>query len=280
MNKNFNQLIQKLKEELGFFLSIGFGVFLFVLFFQPFPLVSSDFNNSLLIIAGLGAIIFLFIVIVRIILPWLLVSDDQENKKPLFLSYFHGFMIFVLSTLAFAFYIRYVGSVDITFYISFKIIIICLVPPVIIGLYDSFRELKLHNELLIVEKKIIQKQVIKFEEDILNKSVEFISENNSETFSLPVGEVAFIKSADNYVEIVYREDDNFKKKLIRNTLKNIEFQLKQFSNFARCHRICIVNIYFVEKLNRNSGNHWLTIKGLKEQLPVSRQYLLKIKDLL
>jgi DNA-binding LytR/AlgR family response regulator len=80
------------------------------------------------------------------------------------------------------------------------------------------------------------------------------------------------------VEIVYKDGDHLKKKLIRNTMKNIEQQIKSYSNFIRCHRICIVNTYYVEKLDRKYNSHWLTIKGYQEQLPVSRQYLLKLKD--
>jgi DNA-binding LytR/AlgR family response regulator len=277
VNKRFDELIQKLKDELGLFLSIGFGVFLFVLFFQPFPFAVQDFNNRLLIVAGLGGIIFFFMVVVRTLLPWL-INRDPEKKEPLFPTFFNGFLLLVLSSVAFVFYIRYVGFVGITFHITFKAIIICLTPPIILSLYDTFSGLKIYNDLLITEKKIIQKQIEKYEDDLLNKSIEFVSENISENLTLLAGEVAYIKSADNYVEIVYSEGDLFKKKLLRNTLKNIETHLKPYTNFVRCHRICIVNVHFIGKLNKNSNNHWLTIKGYDEELPVSRQYLLKVKE--
>ncbi|MGB8489854.1 MAG: LytTR family DNA-binding domain-containing protein, partial [Bacteroidales bacterium] len=147
-------------------------------------------------------------------------------------------------------------------------------------LYDTIQGLKLRMDSLVSEKKTVQKQVERYEEDYLNKSVEFISENINENFSLPMADIAFIRSADNYVEIVYKEGESFKKKLIRNTLKNIEQQIKQYSNFLRCHRICIVNMHFIEKLNRNNESYSLTIKGFNEQIPVSRQYLLKLKEAL
>ena len=261
-------------------LSIGFGIFLFVLFFEPFPLTGTDFNNRLLLIAGLGAIIILLMVLIRVLLQWLLVLNDPENKESPFPSYFNGFIIFVLSSAAFIFYIRFVGFVNITFYITFKVLIICLVPPVVLGLYDTFNELKSYNDLLISEKKILQKRIEMYEEDVLNKSIEFVSENISDNFSLLIGEVAFLRSADNYVEIVYKEGETFKKKLIRNTLKNIEIQIKQYSNFIRCHRTCIVNVHFIEKLDRDSNNHWLDLRGFDEKLPVSRQYFLKVKEAL
>ncbi len=280
VSKKLNQLVLSLSEKLGLFLSISFGVFLFVLFFQPFPLNRFDPNNTLLFVAGLGAIVFLFIVLVRITFPWLVRNDQKENFEPVLPSYLSGFSILALSSVAFAFYLHYVGFVSISFYIMFKVVFICLASPVALGLYDLINNLKQQNELLIFEKKIIQKQIEKYEEDYLNKSIDFASENSSETLNLLIGDVVFIKSADNYVEIVYKDDGDYRKKLIRNTLKNIELQIKQYSNFIRCHRICIVNMHFIEKLNTNYNNHWLTIKGYNEQIPVSRQYLLKLKEVL
>ena len=79
-------------------------------------------------------------------------------------------------------------------------------------------------------------------------------------------------------KLYIKTGEYYRKKLIV-ILKNIEFQIKQYSNFLRCHRICIVNLHYIEeKLNRTNTNHWLTIKGFEEQVPVSRQYLIKIKE--
>ena len=278
MNKNLNQLIYLVKEELALFLSIGFGVFLFVLFFQPFPLDNFDFNNRLLFVAGLGAIVFVFVVLVRVVFPWLIQKYDHGDNETLFSSFMGGFIIFALSSVAFAFYLLYVGSVNISFYIMFKVALICLAPPVAIRLYDAYKELKLQNESLIKEKEAAEKQVERYEENDLNKSIEFISGYSAENLNLLISDIVFIKSADNYVEIAYKEDGQIKKKLIRNTLKNIEQQLKPYSSFLRCHRICIVNTHHIEKLNKDTNNHWLTIKGYDEQIPVSRQYLLKFKE--
>ena len=278
LNKKLNQLINLLNKELGLFLSISFGVFLFVLFFQPFPLEKFDFTNRLIFVAGLGAIVFLFMALVRVAFPWLMKINDQNNHKLDLPSYIVGFSILALASVAFAFYLRFVGSVGINFAIMIKVVLICLAPVVVLRLYDVIDELKQKNESLLFEKKIIQKQIERYEEDYLNKSVEFISENNFENLTLLIADVAFIKSADNYVEIAYKEGVNFKKKLIRNTLRNIELQLKPYANFVRCHRTCIVNIHYIDKLERNYNNHWITIKGFPEQIPVSRQYLLKLKE--
>jgi len=278
MNKKRNQLIYLVKEQLTLFLSLGFGVFLFVLFFQPFSLNKFDFNNWLLFVAGLGAIVFVFVVLVRVVFPLLIQRYDRGDNETLFSSFMSGFIIFVLSSIAFAFYLHYVGSVSITFYTMFKVALICLAPPVSLRLYDAYTELKLQNESLIKEKKVAEKQVRKYEEDDLNKSIEFISGYSAENLNLFISDIVFIKSADNYVEIAYMEEGVIKKTLIRNTLKNIEQQLKPYNSFLRCHRICIVNTHHIEKLNKDANNHWLTIKEYDEQIPVSRQYLLNFKE--
>jgi DNA-binding LytR/AlgR family response regulator len=280
VNNKLDQLIDDLKEELGILLSISFGVFLFTLFFQPFPFIGFDLEDSLLFVGGLGAIVFIITVLIRITIPRLLHREKLESQVLIIPPYLTGFIIFLLSSVSFVFYLRYVGMVNITFIIVFKAALICLAPPFVLSIADLINELKRQNELLIIEKKIMQKQVEKYEEDFLNKTIEFVSENSSENFSLLISEVALIKSAENYVEIVYKDGDYYRKKLIRNTLKNIELQIKQYSNFLRCHRICIVNLHYIEKLNRNNTNHWLTIKGFEEQVPVSRQYLLKIREAL
>jgi hypothetical protein len=278
MRKKASQLLYLLKENTGLFLTISFGVFLFVLFFQPFPIEKFDFNNRLIFISGLAGIVFILMVMVRITFSWLF-QEDNQNKRPILPPFLSGLVLTALSSVAFAFYLRYVGSVSISFYIMFKVVLICLASPVTLRLYDIIKELKEQNEILIKEKKLTQKQIERYEEDYLNKSIEFVSDNNADNLKLLIADVAFIRSADNYVEIVYKEAEVFKKKLIRSTMKNIEHQIKGYSNFIRCHRICIVNTHFVEKLYRNYNNYWIIIKGYEEQIPVSRQYLLKLKEI-
>jgi DNA-binding LytR/AlgR family response regulator len=280
MSNWLDRIIKVIREKFRLFLTISFGIFLFVLFFQPFPIESFEFNNRLLIVAGLGAIVFLIMVIVSIIFTFVFFNTDKKNRESDIPQYLSSFIIVATTSVAYEFYLHFVGMISITFFITLKVVLICMIPIVVLGLNGLINELKQQNELLVIEKKIIQQHVEKYEDDILNRSIEFVSENISENFSLLIAEVAFIRSADNYVEIVYKEGEIFKKKLIRNTLKNIEIQISLYSNFIRCHRICIVNRHYIEKLNKSNDTNWLSIKGYDEHLPVSRQYLLKLKETL
>ncbi len=278
MNVTPNPLIAELTKMLGLFLSISFGVFIFILFFQPFPLDRLNNSNILVFVTGLAAIVLFFLALVRVIIPVFLNWQKKTDPGPAMPAYLSSFLILTLTSIAFPFYLHYVGSVTITFLIMFKVVILCSAPAVALWLYDRITDLNHQIGSLIIEKKIIQKKIEKYEEDFLNKPVEFISETSSEKLTLTLADVVLIKSADNYVEIIFQEDNHLKKKLIRNTLKNVENQIRVYSNFIRCHRTCIVNTHHVEKLEKSYHNHWITVKGLEEPIPVSRQYLLKLKE--
>ncbi len=276
--RKISQSVMLLKKDLGLYLSISFGVFLFILFFQPFSLDRFEFNNKLIFVAGLGAIVFILIILIRIIFSWIALRSYQNQYEIDSPYYFRDFLIWLLSSVAFAFYLRYVGLVSISFYIMFKVVLICLAPLIVLRLLNEFSELRHQNESLLKEIKIVTEHLEKYEDDFLNKTIEFISENSSEKLNLVIADVILMRSADNYVEIVYKEGVDIKKRLIRNTLKNVEKQVNLYSNFIRCHRTCIVNTHNIKKLNRSFNNHWLTLKDINDNIPVSRQYLLKIKE--
>jgi len=276
VNSKIYQVQNFLKSYFGVFLSIGFGVFLFILFYQPFPLDDFDFNNRLIFIAGFAAIVFLIMIIIRIAFLLFFQNNNPTTTLP---DFIRGFLIFVLSSAAFAFYLFYVGNVPISFYIMLKVSLICLAVPIILWLYDFVKHLKISNILLSEERKSLQKQITEYQDNYLNQPVVFTSDNGADTIKLMNSDVAFIRSADNYVEVVYLETDEFKRKLIRNTMKGIEQQIKAYSNFIRCHRICIVNIHFIEKLNKSNDSYQISIRGYDEKLPVSRQYLLRLKEI-
>ena len=280
MNTRFDRITQFLNEKIKILLSISFAVFLFILFFQPFPGDKFDFNDRLLFIAGFGVILFIIMFLVKIACPWVINRKRNDENNTVINQYLSSFIILVLSSVAFTFYLRYVGQVSISFYVVFKVVLICTAAPLSFKLYDMFRELKRQNDSLVSQVETLEKKISKYEEESLNQLIEFVSESGTDNLSLLIAEVILVQSADNYVEISYMEGNNVRKKLIRNTLKNIEIQLKQYPNFIRCHRTCIVNLHFVEKLHHEYGQHWLKIRGSDEKIPVSRQYLLKLKEVL
>lgn len=278
MNSSIHRWIQIVKPDMKIFLWVSLGIFLFILFFQPFTLEQFDFNNRLLVVAGLGGITFILMMLIRSFFPFIESTNVKQGQSYAVPGLYSSLILLALGSVAFAFYLRYVGFVEITFFVMFKVIFICLVPPVALRLCDAFREIRHQNQKLIshVEKTGTNENGTPIDES--TQPIIFGSDNSTENLSLSTRDVVFIKSADNYVEVGYLQDDIIKTQLLRNTLKKIEEQLKPYPDFIRCHRICIVNIRHTENLENKNQNHWLNIPGYDEQIPVSRQYLLRVKE--
>ncbi len=258
---------------LNAFFRIGFGtalgLFLFILFFQPFELDNTDVNNYILTIAGFSGITFLLIGVLQIILPWSFPKRLNKKNWDLKREIIVQLLLWVLNSVAWAFYIVYVAGVKLSMYLEVKIVLLSLAPPMIILYIKEVRSLRMQVDGLKVQQR-----------EKRQENIELVSENRSEKLSLESGELILVKSAENYVEIQYLAGGTGTKKLLRATFKNIEDQLKPFSQMIRCHRTYIINMDHVIKMHREYGRIYLKMNGIEEDVPVSRQYLLGIKNAL
>jgi LytTr DNA-binding domain len=273
-----NELFYKAKLELVELFAISLGIFLFILFFNPFGLNNPNQNNQLLVILGLGGIIFSLMALFYVILPFIfpkLLTPDESVEEP---EYIIGLIVWILNSVAFAFYLRYIGRITLSFYMVFKAVVVCLAPLAIHWIIQT--RIILKHQLIILTQKVERMQAV-LSGQIKNKLQEKIvieSENKSESISVMLSDIIFIQSADNYIELVYLENGELKRKLLRNTLKNIEKHLDQFPDFLRCHRTTLINTSYIEKLFRSYAGVMIKIKGYDIEIPISRQYLLKVKE--
>lgn len=280
INKKINQFIHLTKSYFRLYLGIAISIFLFILFFQPFDVARFEFENKLLFLAGFGIIVLIFLIFAQIIFQHTLLNNENGNQgNSIYIPIYHFFLVATVS-LAFVFYIRYVGQINITFNIVVRVIFICISLPITVILKFKINSYQCRLKKLILEIRSIQDKLKQFSESYANKYIEITSENDSDNFRIQVSEIVYTKSADNYVEIGYHDEGLVKKKMVRNTLRNIELQLSEFNNFIRTHRTSLVNIQFIDKLNKNFNTFWLSLDKTKETVPVSRQYLMAVKELL
>lgn len=254
-------------------------VFLFVLFFQPFTTEVFDFENKLLFFAGFGLICLISLLVAQILFQKSLIQNDNNIADNSFINTLYYFTITTIISLGFVFYLRYVGGITSTFTLVFRIIIVGAAIAASINIHKLLLSLSYDYQQLLVEDRAIKDKLKKFSENYANRFIQFISENDSDNFRILVSDLVYIKSADNYIEIGYNEGNEVKKRLIRSTLKNAEQQLMEYNNFIRTHRTSIVNIQYLEKLNKNFNTYWLSLINSKESIPVSRQYLIAVREL-
>ena len=103
-------------------------------------------------------------------------------------------------------------------------------------------------------------------------------DNQKEELSLLPGDLLYIASADNYVNVHYRKGEGLKSSLLRGSLKSFEEQLSGYGNFFRCHRMYIVNLQAVADVTGNAQGLKLNLTGSEEAVPVSRSLTETVKE--
>lgn len=113
----------------------------------------------------------------------------------------------------------------------------------------------------------------------INKIISLKDEYGNHRLSLKSSDILFIEAADNYSIIYYRDSDTIKKEMLRNSLKALSEQLKDFP-IKRCHRSYLVNVQNVKLAKKASGKVCLHLEGSVSIVPVSRKFTPEFDHLL
>jgi hypothetical protein len=81
----------------------------------------------------------------------------------------------------------------------------------------------------------------------------------------------YAESDGNYIVFHLNLESQVKKKIIRNSISNVEQQLSSIPFFFRTHRAFIVNIRKVSSQKGNTLGYRLKLAGIDIEIPVSRQ---------
>jgi DNA-binding LytR/AlgR family response regulator len=105
-----------------------------------------------------------------------------------------------------------------------------------------------------------------------SETILFEASNKRENISLLIYNFLYIKSADNYIDIYYKEDNSIKHNLLRNTLNEIEKKFEGNKNIQRCHMSYVVNIGIIDSVLGNASGYKIKLKNTEVLIPVSRKY--------
>jgi DNA-binding LytR/AlgR family response regulator len=256
---------------------ISLGLFLFLLFFQPLDPPVNEFNRKLLILAGFGIIHLLLLAVCRIVIPSVLPGLFQSEKWTIKKEAVLHLLFLILNSVAFAFYARYVGKIEINFHIAVNIVLISAASVAVLVIINEYKFLKTKLQSFMTQNQDIDVQ--EPDADTLN-GIEFESENQSERFFLFPEQIILIKSAGNYIEIIYKQKEKVSRRMVRNTLANAEQLLSKYPFLIRCHRSSVVNINCIRKVDKTSEGLKLNLFDYSRPVSVSRQYVLKVKEAL
>lgn len=258
----------------------SFGVFLFILFFQPFPLEALSHENRLLYVFGFFGITFILAAFILVFLPIILHNIKKSSiteTEPASALYI---ILVLVCVTAYTFYIRYVGKTHLNLYLLFRITLVCLIPVILLSIV--YKNKSLQQRISFYQQHMLEltKKLSHYKDVSGDHKIELFSSNKADKLQVKINQIIYIKSADNYIEIHYIEHDELKSKLLRNTLKAIEYQLLEQGIIFRCHRTCLVNKLYIKQLKSSYKGYSLQIQYFDSPLPVAKQYVATIKDIM
>jgi len=261
----------KRNAKIIFFISIS--IFVFLLLFQPLNISSIENRDKIYLIAGLGIITFLSLSLNLLIIPSLfpkvfLLKEWIVWKEILW-------NLWILFTISFGYFLSYkvLGILEFDFYMIIKLILFAIMPLTLLIVFNQNRLLKIHlntaNEL---------NERLKESKEIHDKLVHFDSEYQKDKLSIKARLILLIRSADNYIEIFWKDGDSIKKQLIRSTLLKTQDLLKDFNYIFKCHRSYIINVNYIDRIEGNSQGYKLFIENIDFEIPISKNSVSELKE--
>jgi hypothetical protein len=85
------------------------------------------------------------------------------------------------------------------------------------------------------------------------------------------GQFLYAESDGNYTAFYLKLENQIRRKIIRNSISNIEQQLSSIPFLFRTHRAFIVNLKMIDSQKGNTLGYRLKLSGVDNEIPVSRQ---------
>jgi hypothetical protein len=98
------------------------------------------------------------------------------------------------------------------------------------------------------------------------------------SLSVNIGQLYYVESDANYLQVALLEDGQLEKKSIRMTLKQFEEATQDFPKLIRCHRAFIVNMNHVTYFEGSASKGELHFDLIADVVPVSRTYATAISE--
>ena len=255
---------------------VSMGFVLIVLYFQPFGInfLKSEHDGYFVLAAGIMSAITLFAN--TLILPGILPSVFDSSKWTIRKEMIWNIWLFINLFLIFFFLVWYVRKIDFIDLSIFRTGALALLPLILFNLINYNHSLKDKVVSVFDTGKHYWFKEEKPEE-VTSYEINLVGENGKDIFKVSDNVILF-HSSGNYIEIFFTQNGNFRKKLFRQSLGNVEESLKDILDFKKCHRCWFVNKNKIKKFTGNSKGYYLIVDGTDLKIPVSRNYFSYFKE--
>ena len=95
---------------------------------------------------------------------------------------------------------------------------------------------------------------------------------------LPINNLLYIEAQKNNIAVCYLRDDKPTTIELHTTLSAAIDELRDYENIFQCHRSFVVNVNNIIQAKGNSNGYQLRLTNSYTTIPVSRQYVPRLKD--
>ena len=256
-------------------LVISLFISCFLVLFQPFGLQNMESGKKILLLAGYGLVTFIVLLIDICFIPFVFSAHFREENWTVFREILLiGWIVITIAAGNYLYSILlnivpWKGISGFFIFIGFTLAV-AFIP--IIGVIMISHNALLRKNLQASRElnQMVREREIAAPED--DPELLITAENRHQEIAVPAPNLICIESEGNYVTIWFVENGMIKRTLIRNTLTNVEGQVREAENIFRCHRAYIINLSHVKKVNGNSQGYRLRLRYLDKEIPVARNY--------
>lgn len=245
------------------------GMLLFLL--KPFGLGREA--NFLYHCLAYGSITFLCLFFIRSSFPLFASRWSKEQNWSIGKELVLAVLVLLLIGLANAIYtiFAFEGGTEIWSQLLMRIMVstvaLGLLPIALVKLYVQNKLLSRHvQQAALVDTQLTPQSVAEI------NTVRVVAANEKAVFEHTADEVLVFVAEGNYVEVLFLQEQQLTKQLIRQRLTEVEKQLSSPS-FFRCHRSYIVNLQQVQQVGGNARGYELRLGPEVPVVPVSRSKL-------
>ena len=261
-------------------ISISLFIALFMLVFQPFGISNYTGEYKHLFETGYGVVTFIVLIIDLFVFPlfleeWFITRKWTVLKQiiwQLWILFSIGLGNFIYSSV----FLQFANGFHAFLIYQFYTLVVGILPILIITI--------LHQNALLSENLKLANEM---NGDLTglnglhmpDEKVRISAENNKDKIEINQSDFIYIGSTGNYIEVFYLDKNVLKSTLLRNTLKQIEEQVKDCTFIIKCHRAFLVNKDKILRVKGNSQGLRLILKDTSDEIPVSRNYAKSLKEI-
>ena len=160
--------------------------------------------------------------------------------------------------------------------ITFSLFLAFLYWTLIIGVFITIVSIGIeYNRFLREKMEALLSNTTEEQKDICITIHDTNVRGNDLTF--PINDLLYIEAQKNNISVCHIKDEKPVCVEVHTTLSTVIDELKDYENIFQCHRSFVVNVNNITSARGNSNGYQLRLGKCPNSIPVSRQYVPKLK---